>query len=146
MEKSLSLENYIIHRLLLLLFLWVPVFLYAQCPIVTDPNPVICDASNFSFTDLNAFAVDQGDGIVWYDSATGGNLFTATQLVEQSTYYAGDNTGTCGTRDPITVDFVVDPSGQNLEGIFCENENPTIQLYIDEVLQPNIPVGGSVEV
>lgn len=147
MEKSLSLENYIIHRILLLLFLWVPIILFAQpCPNVPDPNPVICDANNFTFTDLNAFATDQGNGIVWYDSATGGNPFTATQLVEQLTYYAGDNTGTCGTRESVTVDFVVDPSGQNLDGIYCANETPTIQLYIDDVLQPNVPLGGSVEV
>ncbi|NNL16837.1 MAG: hypothetical protein HKO81_09395, partial [Flavobacteriaceae bacterium] len=146
MEKSLSLENNIKNRVLLLLFLWVPIFLYAQCPTVTDPNPVICDASNYTFADLNAFAVDQGNGIVWYDSATGGSPFSATQLVEQATYYAGDSTGSCGNRSQVNVDFSVDPSGQNLDGIYCANETPTIQLYIDEVLQPNIPAGGSVEV
>ncbi len=146
MKKSLLLKHDIIHRLLVLLFLWAPLLVIAQCPTLTDPNPVICDASNFTFADLNAFANDQGNGIVWYDSATGGSTFAATQLVEQSTYYAGDSTGTCGTRPAITVDFIVDPSGQNLDGIFCNNENPDIQLYINEVLQPNIPAGGSVEV
>jgi len=145
MKKSLLLEHAIIHRLVALLFLWAPIFLNAQCPTVTDPA-VICDASNFTFADLNAFATDQGNGIVWYDAATGGSPFSATQLVQQTTYYAGDSTGTCGTRDSVTVDFLVDPSGQNLDGIYCANETPTIQLYIDEVLQPNIPAGGSVEV
>ncbi len=145
MEKSLSLENYIIHRLLLLLFLWVPLFLNAQCPTVPDPNPVICDASNFTFADLNAYATPSTN-VVWYDSATGGSAFSSTQLVRQTTYYAGDNTGTCSPRPSITVDFVVNPTGQNLDGIFCNNENPTIQLYIDEVLQPNVPSGGSVAV
>ncbi len=146
MKKSLFLEHAIIHRLVILLFLWTPLLVSSQCPTLTNPNPVICDASNFTFADLDAFANDIGNGIVWYDSATGGNFFPSNQLVEQSTYYAGDSTGTCGTRPAITVDFVVDPSGQNLDGIFCNNENPDIQLYIDEVLQPNIPIGGSVEV
>ncbi len=131
-----------------LVFLWTAFNANAQCPTVTTSNPVICDASNFTFADLDAFADDSvsGNGIVWYDAPTGGNFFSATQLVEQGNYYAGDNSGNCGTRESISVDFEVDPSSQNLDGIFCQNENPIIQLYIDEVLLPNIPSGGSVEV
>ena len=144
MKKSLLSKHAIIHRLLVLLFLWVPLLVVAQCPTIPDSNPVICDASGFTFADLNAYAVDQGNGIVWYDSPTGGSPYSSTQLVRQLTYYAGDNTGTCTPRSSITIDFVVNPSGQNLDGIFCNNENPTIQLYIDQVLQPNVPPGGSV--
>ncbi len=146
MKKSLLSKHAIIHRLLVLLFLWAPFLVAAQCPTITNSTPVICDASGFTFADLNTFAVDQGNGIVWYSAATGGSSFSPTQLVQQTTYYAGDSTGTCGTRSPITVDFIVNPTGQNLDGIFCNNENPDIQLYIDQVLQPNVPPGGSVEV
>lgn len=117
---------------------------YSQCPTVSNPSPSICNASNFTFADLNTYAT--GSDIVWYDADTGGNAFVSSQLVDEGTYYAGDSTGSCGTRESITVDFVVDPSGQNLDGIFCDNENPTIQLYIDDVLQPNFPMGGSVQI
>ena len=146
MKVCLFTAQTIILRILVSFFLWAPLVVNAQCPTVTNSNPSICDASNLTFADLNVYATDLGNGIIWYDSPTGGSSFSTTQLVDEGTYYAGDNTGTCGTRSPITVDFVVDPSGQNLDGIYCNNENPTIQLYIDEVLQPNIPSGGSVEV
>ena len=119
---------------------------YAQCPTITNTNPIICDASGFTFGDLNAYAIDNGNGITWYNAATGGASFNSTQLVSQTTYYADDNSGTCGTRESITVDFQVNPTGQNLQGIFCSNENPTIQTYINIELQPNVPPGGSVEV
>ena len=118
----------------------------AQCPTIpTQPTP-ICDASGYTFNDLNTFAVDQGNGIVWYNAPTGGNAFNNNELVIEGTYFVDDNSGACGTRASLTVDFVVDSTVQNLDGIYCSNENPTIQTYIDEVLQPNIPVGGSVEV
>jgi len=118
----------------------------AQCPTVNDPNPSICDASGLTFSDLNVFATDNGNGIVWYDALTAGNAFADNELLLEGTYYADDLTGTCGTRQSITVDFIVDPSGQNIEAIFCSNENPTVQTYIDQVLMPNIPPGGSVDV
>ena len=118
----------------------------AQCPTIPIANVSICDASGFNFSDLNAFATDTGDGIVWYGSIAGTDQFTAGELVSEGTYFADNNTGNCATRNPITVTFDVSPSGQNLDGIFCSNENATIQTYINEVLMPNIPTGGSVEI
>jgi len=128
-------------------FLWTAFYANAQCPTITDPTPLpICDAAGFTFADLNAFATDGGNGIIWYDMPTGGNAFNDIQLVEEGTYYADDNSGMCGTRASIIIDFVVDSSIQNLDGIYCSNENPTIQTFIDDALQPNIPAGGSVAI
>ncbi|WP_396602298.1 gliding motility-associated C-terminal domain-containing protein [Algibacter sp. R77976] len=119
----------------------------AQCPTVTNPNPPpICDASGYTFNDLNAFASDGGNGIVWYDSLTGGSPFNSNQLLQEGIYYADDNTGTCGSRESITIDFILDSTGQNLDQIYCSNENASIQTYIDDVLLGSIPSGGSVEV
>ncbi len=120
---------------------------FAQCPTIPDPNPpAICNADGFTFGDLNAYAVDGGDGIVWYDMATGGVAFDPAQIVLEGTYYADNDSGNCVARPMIVIDFSVDPTGQNLDGIYCSNENPTIQTYLDEVLQVAIPPGGSVEV
>ena len=130
----------------LLVFICAINTIYAQCPTITNTNPSICDASGFTFNDLNAFATDNGNGITWYSAAIGGTSFNSNQLVSQTTYYADDNSGVCGTRESITVDFQVNPTGQNLQGIFCSNENPTIQTYIDIELQPNAPEFGTVEV
>ena len=130
-----------------MVFLWTVFSVNAQCPTVTNPNPPpICDASGYTFNDLNTFATDGGSGIVWYDAPTAGNSFNPNELVDEGIYYADDNSGICGVRASVTVDFVVDASGQNLDRIYCSNENATIQTYIDDVLQASIPSGGSVEV
>lgn len=119
---------------------------FAQCPTINNPNPSICDASGFTFNDLNAFATSGGNGILWFDSLTGGNSFNSNQLVAEGTYYADDNSGMCGARASITVNFQVDESGLNLDGIYCSNDNATIQTYIDDALQTGVPTGGSVEI
>ncbi|MCF7559269.1 gliding motility-associated C-terminal domain-containing protein [Sabulilitoribacter multivorans] len=132
----------------LMVFLWTTFSLNAQCPTVTDPTPPpVCDASGYTFANMSAdYATDNGNGIVWYNAATGGSPFNNSQLVQEGTYYADDNTGTCGVRASLTIDFQVNASGQNLDQIYCSNENATVQTYIDDVLQSSIPVGGSVEV
>jgi gliding motility-associated-like protein len=131
----------------IMVFLWAVVSVNAQCPTISNPAPPsICDASNFTFNDLNSFATDNGNGIVWYNAVTGGVPFGITQLVTEGIYYADDNSGTCGARASIIIDFQVNESGQNLDGIYCSNENPTIQTYIDDVLLSSIPPGGTVEV
>ncbi|MFD2726584.1 Ig-like domain-containing protein [Hyunsoonleella rubra] len=123
-------------------------FLYAQCPTITNPNPPpICDAAGFTFNDLNAFATDGGDGIVWYDMLSGGSAFNTNELVAEGTYYADNDSGDCATRPSITVDFQVNATGVNLDEIYCSNENSTVQDYIDDVLQPSFPPGAtSVEI
>ena len=131
-----------------LILLWTSLPSFAQCPTIAVSNPPpICDASGFTFANLNTYATDNGGGIVWYPASTGGNAFNPNQLVRQGiTYYVDDNSGICGARASIVVDFQVDPSGKNLDRIYCSNDNATIQTYIDDVLQSGIPLGGSVNV
>ncbi|WP_171946611.1 gliding motility-associated C-terminal domain-containing protein [Flaviramulus basaltis] len=135
----------------IMVFLWTAFSLNAQCPTVTDPTPPpICDASGYTFANLSSdFAIDNnGNGIVWYDNAAAGNTYDANELVQEGiTYYADDDFGTCtGGRNSITVTFQVSISISNTNRIYCSNENPTVQTYIDDVFQTSIPVGGSVEV
>ena len=133
----------------IMVFLWTTFSVNAQCPTIVDPTPPpICDASGFTFADLSSptYVTDNGNGIVWYDALTGGAAFLDNQLVSEGTYYVDDNSGACGGRASITIDFQVNASGQSLDGIYCSNENPTVQTYIDDVLQPNRPSGGAIEV
>ena len=117
---------------------------FSQCPTINNPNPVICDASGLTISNLDAYANDLGGGISWWDSPTGGFQYVDTQLLSQLTYYADDDIGSCALRSSVTVDFTVDPSGQTLDGIYCDIDGATVQTYIDEVLTPIAPVGGSV--
>ncbi|WAC03751.1 hypothetical protein N7U66_10165 [Lacinutrix neustonica] len=89
-KRSLSRKSVILASFFLV-FLSSMSYMHAQCPTVNNPNPLICDASGFTFNDLNAFATDNGDGVLWYSSLTGGNAFASTQLVQEGTYYAESN-------------------------------------------------------
>ncbi|WP_131474406.1 hypothetical protein, partial [Neotamlana nanhaiensis] len=132
----------------IMVFLWTAFSLNAQCPTVTNPTPPpICDAAGYTFSDLSSdYVTDGGNGIVWYDADSGGSLINNNQLVEEGTYYAGDNSGSCGTRQSIVVTFQVGATGENFDQIYCSNENATVQTYISDVLSSEIPSGGSVEV
>ncbi len=146
METAPLLRRVLKTTTYILVFLWAALKTNAQCPTIADANPpAICNASGFTFSDLDAYATDQGNGIVWYSESSGGTFFGSNELVPAGTYYADDNSGTCGSRASVTVTFTVPFSG-NLDGIYCSNENATVQTYIDEVLAPSIPSGGNVEV
>ena len=147
MKTIVLFRNVLKIGLYFLILLWTSSKAFAQCPTIPDDTPPpICDASGFTFSDLNAFAVDGGNGIRWYSVTTGGSPFNINQLVSEGTYYAGNNSGSCVSRPSIVVDFQVNRSGQSLDGIYCSNESATIQTYIDDVLQPNVPSGGFVKV
>lgn len=92
---------------------------FSQCPTVTNPTPPpICIASGFTFSDMNTFATYGASGIVWYDASSGGSFFNPDQLVSEGVYYADNNTGTCVTRASVTIDFLVNPTGRTLDGIY----------------------------
>ncbi|MDD7885589.1 gliding motility-associated C-terminal domain-containing protein [Flavivirga sp. 57AJ16] len=147
MKRTLLSINVLKNTCYMLLLLCTSLSVFAQCPTIADPNPPpICDASEFTFNDLNAYATDGGNGIVWYNALTGGAPFDPNEWVVEGTYYADDNSGTCGARESIVVDFTVDPTGLNFDRVYCSNENATVQSYIDDVLQSSIPPSGSVEV
>lgn len=147
MKTKSLFRNVIISITYVLVFFWTSFSAKAQCPSISDPlPPAICDASGFTFNDLNTYATDNGNGIIWYDVATGGIPFSGVQLVSEGTYYADDISGSCGSRLSITIDFVINPSNENFDAIYCSNENATIQTYIDDILQTSIPIGGTVAI
>ena len=135
----------------LMVFLWATVSLNAQCPTVTDPTPPpICNGAGYTLSDLSDdYATEVGgNGIVWYNAATGGSGLDSNQLAQEGVYYIDDNSGACGTRESITISFQVEPvpPGGSLDKFYCSNENATIQDYIDDALALYIPGGGSVSV
>lgn len=118
---------------------------FAQCPLITQPIQFIQDAAGLTFEELDAIALANTD-VIWYNAPTGGDAFNDSELVLEGTYYAGDITGNCGVRLALIVNFSIDPSGLNLDQFFCTNDEATFQDYIDSILLPGIPAGGSVEI
>ncbi len=147
MKTKLLLRSVRFNVLFLFWLMLVSLSTYAQCPTIPDPSPPpICDASGLTINDLDIYATDTGDGIVWYNVATGGTALNTNQFLLEGVYYADNNSGNCGTRPSVTIDFEVNATGFTLDGIYCSNDNATVQTYINDVLIPNIPSGGSVQV
>ena len=150
MKNKPTLRRTFISACFSLLFLLMSFQMTAQCPTINNSNPpAICDASGYTFADLSSssFVTDTGDGIVWYDTDTGGTAFNANELVTEGIFYIDNLSASCPTpRASITIDFQVDISGQNLDRVYCSNENATYQTYIDDVLITSIPPSGSAEI
>ncbi|MGJ8684239.1 MAG: gliding motility-associated C-terminal domain-containing protein [Nonlabens sp.] len=145
--KQLLHNSFAKRKMLFIALIVLPFLqLQAQCPSVPVSPQTICDASQLTFNDLNAFTTPGANPVRWFLNPTGGTPIPPGQLVLEGTYYAGDTSGNCGTRPALQVVFNVGPSGQSLDAIFCSNENPTVQSYIDEALTVNIPAGGNVEI
>ena len=86
-------NNQMIVKTIVCFLLLFSIKINAQCPTMPNNNVTICDASGFNFGDLDAFANDIGNGIVWYDSVTGTTPFTDNELVSEGTYFADDDSG-----------------------------------------------------
>lgn len=89
----------------------------AQCPTVINTTQNFCNTQSATVADL--VAVDNGGGVQWYSSATSTSpILPMTALTDGATYYADDNTGSCGARESVTVDIYAAPTGPSVQG-FC---------------------------
>ena len=88
----------------------------AQCPTVTNSNQSFCDIQ--SPTIANLTAINNGNGVFWYANSTGGSpLSAAVGLVNGEDYFADDASGSCGTRQSVTVTIYSAPTGLNFQGV-----------------------------
>jgi len=112
--------------------LYIPIFLitvfaaYSQCPTVNNPTQSFCDTESVLVSDLQA--IDNGNGIVWYDTATSTEpLNSNAGLNNGEDYYADDNSGTCGSRQRVEVVILGPPTGQNFQGVCLDDpSNATV--------------------
>ena len=106
----------------------------AQCPTVTNNNQSFCDLESILVSDL--VALDNGNGIVWYESATSTvPLSNLSSLIDGEDYYADDNSGTCGTRARVDVTIYSAPMGQNFQGVCLDD--PSLATIADLVAVGN---------
>ncbi|WP_340063528.1 gliding motility-associated C-terminal domain-containing protein [Ascidiimonas aurantiaca] len=104
----------------------------AQCPTVADNNQFFCDTDSPRISSLAA--TDNGSGIAWYVTATGGTpLSTNTPLQNNTIYFADDNTGSCGTRAQVLVTIQgLPPTNVDVALSRCSSDVNTIaQLSAD---------------
>lgn len=84
-----------------------------------------CIQENAKISDLSI----SGSSIKWYDSATGGNLISSSQiLADGSTYFASQTIGNCeGERISVkvSVSATVPPIANSLQ-VFCINQKATL--------------------
>jgi gliding motility-associated-like protein len=102
--------------------------LHAQCPTVTNPFQSLCNVESVLVGDLQA--IDNGGGIVWYESATSTVPLSNTQsLISGEDYYADDTAGSCTTRARVDVIIFGPPVGSNFQGICLDD--PTLATVAD---------------
>ena len=102
--------------------------LNAQCPTVINSLQSLCDVESVLVGDLEA--IDNGGGIVWYETATSTvPLLNSQSLISGEDYYADDNTGTCGARARVDVIIYGQPTGQNFQGVCLDD--PSLATVAD---------------
>jgi len=118
----------------------------AQCPTVTNSTQSLCDVESVLVGDLQA--IDNGGGIVWYETATSTvPLSNTDNLISGEDYYADDNTGTCGARPRVDIIIYGSPIGNNFQGVCLDD--PSLATVADLVAVGNdvqwylSPSGGS---
>ncbi len=119
--RIITFRRYIYFTLLLATFFLGVADVAAQCPTVTSPNQSFCDVESPTVSSL--LAVNNGNGIVWYNSPTSVTPLSPTAgLINGAIYYADDASGTCGTRQSVRVTIYAAPTGQNFQGV-CVDES-----------------------
>jgi len=93
---------------------------FSQCPTVVNASQTFCNTQ--SPTVANLVATDNGNGVVWYATATSTTpLSSSAGLVNGAHYFADDNSGSCGSRQEVTVTIYLAPTGQNFQGVCVDN-------------------------
>ncbi len=127
------MENVFYKQILFFFFLFYAVIVVGQCPTVTSVNQIFCDADEPKIEDL--VANDEGGGIEWYLSSTGGTALTSSiNLQDGITYYAESASGLpCVVRESVTVTlYGAPPSNVDVAISKCSSDTNTIdQLNAD---------------
>ncbi|WP_179351686.1 gliding motility-associated C-terminal domain-containing protein [Winogradskyella vidalii] len=101
----------------------------AQCPTVTESTQTFCDVQSVLVGDLEA--IDNGGGIVWYDTPTSTTpLSNSDGLINGEDYYADDSSGTCGTRARVDIIIYGPPIGSNFQGICIDDASQATVAYL----------------
>ncbi|MEC4003736.1 gliding motility-associated C-terminal domain-containing protein [Flavobacterium sp. SUN052] len=93
---------------------------FSQCPTVVNATQTFCNTQ--SPTVANLVATNNGNGVVWYATATSTTpLSTSAGLVNGEDYFADDSSGSCGARQVVVVTIYSAPTGQNFQGVCVDN-------------------------
>ncbi|WP_165780062.1 T9SS type B sorting domain-containing protein [Hanstruepera neustonica] len=119
---------------------------FAQCPTVSSATQSFCDIDDPTVADL--LAIDNGSGIVWYDTPSSTTPLSSTAgLVDGEDYYADDNSGSCGIRERVDVTIYGAPFGLNFQGVCVDDPNDAtisdLTAIGNNVQWYNVPSGGS---
>ena len=119
--KQQSLKCYYIYVTFLLISITSGLtYVNAQCPTVTNSSQVLCDVQSLLVGDLQA--IDNGGGVVWYETADSTIPLSNTEsLINGEDYYADDSTGSCGSRARVDITIYGPPVGNNFQGVCIDD-------------------------
>ena len=98
-------------------------------PTISNSSQSFCETQAATVNDL----LPNGNGVLWYDAQTNGNLLNATDsLVDGNTYWAAQTDATTGceslSRNGVTVSIIntLPPTISNSSQSFCETQAATV--------------------
>jgi mucin-2 len=109
MRITTLVKNYFSYLILLMSLFGYNEAVYSQCPTVIDPTQSFCDTQTPTVASL--VATNNGGGVKWYVTATGGTaLSNSLALNDGVTYYADSNPAGCSPRPSVTVTIYSKPT------------------------------------
>ncbi|MDX1445477.1 gliding motility-associated C-terminal domain-containing protein [Lishizhenia sp.] len=117
-------------------------------PTTSSLNQEFCVVEYATVADIQV----NEPNVIWYDQASGGTAYSATDtLMDLTTYYGATQATNCEsavrTAITITLNDTTAPTTANANQIFCTVDNPTVaDIQVD---QPNVnwydaPMGGNL--
>lgn len=105
----------LLQKLFYVVFFIISTQAVAQCPTISDPIQSFCATPNPLMPTLrprvsDLVATDQGGGVFWYTTLTGGTALPGSvNLDDGVTYFADDGTQSCVVRQSVTVNIFGEP-------------------------------------
>ncbi len=146
MRINTLVKKYFFYLLLVNCLIGLSNVVYAQCPTVVETHQTFCDTQSPTVGSL--VATDTGGGIKWYTTAVGGTaLSNSISLIDGSTYYVDDTTGSCGTRVSVLVTIYSKPTAVLGSIQFCQASTVAdLAPYVigNQIKWYATPTGGAV--
>ncbi|TRO65713.1 gliding motility-associated C-terminal domain-containing protein [Christiangramia sabulilitoris] len=116
---------------------------YAQnCPTLSSTGDNFCYLDRVS--DLNPYVSANGDGVRWYRTATSNTPIPNDEILQDGSYFAGNNSGNCSSREEfsVTVDDLGPPTssfGNFYEPCEYSSSDVTTVGELKSLINPSSP-------
>ncbi|TBX67589.1 hypothetical protein EZL74_08885, partial [Flavobacterium silvisoli] len=145
MRITTLVKKHFYNAVLLLFLFGINNTVLAQCPTIANTHQSFCDTQTPTVGSL--VATDNGGGIRWYTTSTGGTPLSNSFALNDGVYYADDITGSCAVRPSVTVTVYSKPTAVLGSIQFCQASTiADLAPYVigNQIKWYATPTGGTV--